>query len=169
MTDLAQEEYERRGNDVLREQLAMLDRQENRRLRDRLTLLEVRCRRCGDTPFVVVATRPYQVVRTWRTSLAGGPARPKPPQAGFTPAEMADYARGFARPSRRRDTRAFVPLARDADHPVPAERRRVASACRCQEVTRSEAWIFARLDEAAVDPTLRRITIAGPLRSSELS
>ena len=133
------DQYRARGNDYLREQLALLDRPDQRRLRQRLTLLEVRCRACGAPAFVVVATRPFWVVRTWNTGPYGLPMNS----------------------SVRRDEPCFLPLAPDRKR----EDAVLMSVCRCQTVERSEAWLWARLDEAGGDPTTRRrITIPGPAK-----
>ena len=164
MTETPEDAYRARGNDYLRDQLSALDSAGTKRLLNNLTLLEIRCRGCGDAAFAVVATRPYWVVRVWATDPDGLPELQRPPQS-LKPVERGRALRLMnPRLSRqtRHDLRAFVPIA--------TERRRenaeFVSACRCQTITVSESWLWDQLDKAPKDGQTRRVTVAAPPKSN---
>ncbi|MDI9629274.1 MAG: hypothetical protein QM286_12160 [Acidobacteriota bacterium] len=125
--------------DTIRAQLMALDAPSGRRLRDRLTLLDVRCRACGEAAFTVLATRPW-VVRTYGAALDRLPP-------------------DLSRPLDRRDARLFNRL--DTDNRQPA--RRLIGPCRCSTHEVTEAWLWAVLD-AEPGTTRRVVTLPRPPR-----
>lgn len=146
------EEYAARGNDFLREQLALIDRPDQRKLKRSLTVLEVRCRDCGRAPFVVVATQPYWVVRMHDSDPARLPANVEPSL------DLNPYERGAeraqlnpSRPSTRHDVSTFVPISpRGRDD----ETSLLAGPCRCRTHTITEAWLWRHLDAKRRTATL---------------
>lgn len=149
-------EYERRGNDFLRDQLAALDQPSQRKRLEQLTVLEVRCRACGDTPFRVVQTRPYWVVRTWSTDHTKTPESPRIPKLNGVREYQAFFRDNPGpRVSRRRDLGSFVPISSDRRR----ENTELVSVCRCRTCVVTEAWLWERIDEAVRTSARRIVTI----------
>lgn len=141
-------EYTRLGNVYLRQQLDALNAPQGKKLLRKLTLLTVRCRRCGDRPFVVVMTKPHWVVTMFDNNPSEAPS-PRPPasvvQGGVRAVqEWYRLSRGSSRSLTRREVKTFVPIT-EGDR---SEDSALHSACRCRSHMIDRAWLWEHIDGA---------------------
>lgn len=162
-----EEAYEQRGNDFLREQLALL--RKDPKLKKKLTLLRVECRGCDSTVLEVIATRPYWVVvkRSTHTS------EPDPPDLYDRPEGLSGMewgrlvaqrrrAAGRDNPIRRSPDTGFTPLTRAPDTNDRDGTRQLFAVCNCAQFERRTMWLYDMLAEAPRDGRTHVVTVSPP-------
>lgn len=146
----------------LRTQVNMLHLPRQKALLKKLTLLTVRCRRCGDRPFVVLKTHPIWVVCMYGRDPDAQPLRPALPEQVRAEGMEAMRAwfrehRQFSRMPSRREVRSWLPLSHSDGGDTDAEEL-LTSSCRCRAHSISGAWLRERIEEASQGVT-RVVTV----------